>query len=208
MKLGNKKSYSIKDYAKREVNLLPDSHRRVGKFKFAKFMAFIVAILLVFSFAFYEYSLIKKTDEFKESTTKMQIQIQSNQETMDNQAIIMSLGNRIALKEVLLNFIFSSNRSIVDILDVFESNTNSEVYLTNLSANSTESFVINASATSHEAISHLINQLKLLKKPNGDKYFESVFTSGITRNEDEDGLVSYLFQLNCNFEGGTDYEVE
>jgi hypothetical protein len=171
-------------------------------------MAFIVAILLVFSFAFYEYSLIKKTDEFKESTTKMQIQIQSNQETMDNQAIIMSLGNRIALKEVLLNFIFSSNRSIVDILDVFESNTNSEVYLTNLSANSTESFVINASATSHEAISHLINQLKLLKKPNGDKYFESVFTSGITRNEDEDGLVSYLFQLNCNFEGGTDYEVE
>lgn len=208
LKLTKGKSYGLNDYAKREVNLLPNDFHKIAKAKLTIIASIALFIIFCSVFAFYEYTVIMDTDALIEDTEQMRYIISDKQQEIENQNIIISLGNRIELKEVLLNFIFSTNRSIVHILDTFESSLNGEIYLNSLTANSHEMFVINASATSHEAISHLINQLKLLDTLDDEKYFSEVFTNGINRTADDDGNVLYLFQLNCKFEGGIVDEIK
>lgn len=202
MNLTRNKSYSIKDYAKREVNLLPNEVFQVSRKKFMNVILAFVVISCVFAFGFYENHLIQETKRLEDDTLYKKAAVAKERNNLDQQEIILSLDNRIAMKEFLLDYIFSTNRSVVEIIHVFESTLNGEVYLNSLHANSYDTFVINASATSHEAISYLINQLKRLKTQDNQLYFESVFTNGITRNEDEEGNISFLFQIECTFEGG------
>lgn len=192
----------MKDYRNKEINLLPDDFHKVNKKRV--FLAFLISlcVIIVCLFSFYEYTLFHDTNNMEDEISAMKTAISSNSQKIENQSIIINLGNRIEMKEILLNFIFSTNRSIIDILDTFEASMNGEIYLASLSANSTDTFTISASATSTEAISYLINKLKLLRTVEDTRYFESVFVNGITRSEDESGNVLYLFQLNCKFGGG------
>lgn len=207
MNLKRSKNYSLKDYSKRVVNLLPSEVHKVSRMKIYAFLLIFMIMSGAVAFAFYEYNIIQDTKAYEDDTMYKRAIISKEQKNVANQNIVLSLGNRISVKEGILNYIFYTNRSVVDILDTFESTLNGEVYLNSLMADSYESFVISASATSHEAISYLINQLKLLKTPEGEKYFTSVFTNSISRNEDEDGNVLFLFQVDCKFEGGL-YETE
>lgn len=202
MKLTRNKTYSIKDYAKREVNLLPHEVHQVSRKKFMNIAIVLVLISCVAAFGFYEFTVYQETKDLEDETLYKRAAVAKEKNELNQQEIILSLDDRITMKESLLGYIFSTNRSVVEIINVFESTLTGEIYLNSLLANSYDSFVINASATSPEAVSYLINQLKRLKTQDGDQYFESVFTAGITRNEDEDGNVSYLFQVECSFEGG------
>jgi len=202
LKLRNNKSYSIKDYKKREVNLLPSEFNKIGKVKAAILVVICLCIVAVGAFGYYEYTVYKDTDAIEAQTSAKRAEIHKNQKLINNQKIIMSIEQRITKKEFLLDYIFLTNRSISEMIEIFEKTLNGEVYLTSLTADSSNTFVISASALSHEAISYTINQLKLLTYDDGTKYFDDVYTQGIVRNEDEDGNVLYLFQLNCEFGGG------
>ena len=208
MNLNKTKSFTLKDYRKKEINLLPSDFHKVSKVKLYTTFVVFLCVIAVGVFAYYEYTIFKETSDFKDEIMVKQAAINANNQKIENQNLIINLGNRIELKEILLSFIFSTNRSIVDILDTFEASLNGEIYLASLNANSTDAFTISSSSTSNEAISLLINRLKLLKTVDGDKYFSSVFVNGITRTEDEEGNVLYLFQLNCQFEGGIVDETE
>ncbi|MCH4888803.1 hypothetical protein EZV73_14505 [Acidaminobacter sp. JC074] len=204
MKLGKSKVYSLKDYKQREVNLLPPDFHRGARIKAGILMFVALCIVAVGAFAFYEYTVIRDTKALEEETIIKKAAIAKNQNTISKQNIIMSLDTRIALKEFLLDYVFTANRSLSEMIDLFESKLNGEVYLTSLTADSSTSLTVSASALSHEAVSYTINQLKLLSFEDGTKYFDTVTTNGIVRNEDEDGNVTYLFQLECKFGGGVE----
>ena len=208
MKLRNNKSYSLKDYKKREVNLLPSDFHKVGKVKTAILVLTALFIIAVGAFGYFEYTVYKDIEAIEEQTIAKRAEILKNQKVINNQKIILTIEQRIAKKEFLLDYIFFTNRSISEMIEIFEKTLNGEVYLTSLTADSSTSFLISASALSHEAISYTINQLKLLTYEDGTKYFDDVYTQGIVRNEDEDGNVLYLFQLNCEFGGGLINEVQ
>ena len=208
MKLRNNKSYSLKDYKKREVNLLPSDFHKVGKVKTAILVLTALFIIAVGAFGYFEYTVYKDIEAIEEQTIAKRAEILKNQKVINNQKIILTIEQRIAKKEYLLDYIFFTNRSISEMIEIFEKTLNGEVYLTSLTADSSTSFLISASALSHEAISYTINQLKLLTYEDGTKYFDDVYTQGIVRNEDEDGNVLYLFQLNCEFGGGLINEVQ
>lgn len=208
MKLRNKKSYSLKDYKKREVNLLPSDFHKVGKIKTAILVLTALFIIAVGAFGYFEYTVYKDIEAIEEQTIAKRAEILKNQKVINNQKIILTIEQRIAKKEFLLDYIFFTNRSISEMIEIFEKTLNGEVYLTSLTADSSTSFLVSASALSHEAISYTINQLKLLTYEDGTKYFDDVYTQGIVRNEDEDGNVLYLFQLNCEFGGGLINEVQ
>lgn len=208
MKLRNNKSYSLKDFKKREVNLLPSDFHKVGKVKNAILVLTALFIIAVGAFGYFEYTVYKEIEAIEIQTSIKRAEILKNQKVINNQKIILTIEQRIAKKEVLLDYIFLTNRSISDMIEIFEKTLNGEVYLTSLTADSSSSFIISASALSHEAISYTINQLKLLTHEEGTKYFDEVYTQGIVRNEDEDGNVLYLFQLNCEFGGGLINEVQ
>ncbi|MBI9011996.1 MAG: hypothetical protein JEZ08_07155 [Clostridiales bacterium] len=202
MKLRNNKSYGLKDYKKREVNLLPSDFHKVGRLKATITVLMALFIIAVGAFGYFEYTVYKDIEVIEGQTSAKRAEIIKNQRVINNQKIILTIEQRIAKKEFLLDYIFLTNRSISEMIEIFEKTLNGEVYLTSLTADSSTSFVISASALSHEAISYTINQLKLLTYDDGTKYFDDVFTQGIVRNEDEDGNVLYLFQLNCEFGGG------
>lgn len=207
MKLRNKKSYSLKDFKNREVNLLPSDFNKGAKIRLGLMIIIAFFAIAVGAFGYYEFSVYQETQNMKDEIIAKQNKIKMNQKTIDNQKIIVTLDQRIATKEFLLEYIFAANKSIVEMLDLLEDSLNGEVYLTSLTADSTQSLTIGASSLSHEAISHLINQLKLIKDSNGNKFFNDVTTKGIVRNVDEDGNVTYLFQLECEFGGGL-YEIK
>lgn len=208
MKLKRNKSYNIKDYRKREVNLLPSNFHRIGRMKIIMTMTIALCIVVIGAFAYYEFSYYQEIKEIQHQTELKRNAISDNQKTINNQNVIVSIERRIAKKEFLLDYIYLSNRSLYDMIDKFEQTLNGEVYLTSLSADSSSKLVVSASAISHEAISYTINQLKHLVHEDGSKYFSDVFTQGIVRNEDENGSVLYLFQLTCEFEGGNFDEVQ
>ena len=202
MKLRKSKVYSLKDYKQREVNLLPSDFHRGAKIRTGVLMLVAVCIVAVGAFAFYEYTVIRDTKTLVEETQAKRIEIKKNENEITKQNVIVTLDQRIALKEFLLDYVFTANRSLSEMVEVFESKLNGEVYLTSLTADSSSNLTVSASALSHEAISYTINQLKLLTYEDGTKYFDDVTTNGIVRNEDEDGNVTYLFQLECEFGGG------
>ena len=202
MKLRKSKVYSLKDYKQREVNLLPPDFHRGAKIRTGVLMLVAVCIVAVGAFAFYEYTVIRDTKTLVEETQAKRIEIKKNENEIAKQNVIVTLDQRIALKEFLLDYVFTANRSLSEMVEVFESKLNGEVYLTSLTADSSSNLTVSASALSHEAISYTINQLKLLTYEDGTKYFDDVTTNGIVRNEDEDGNVTYLFQLECEFGGG------
>ena len=204
MKLRKSKVYSLKDYKQREVNLLPSDFHRGAKIRAGVLILIAVCIVAVGAFAFYEYTVIRDTKLLVEETQTKRIEIAKSQNVINDQNIVVSLDTRIALKEYLLDYVFTANRSISEMIDLLESRLNGEVYFTSLTADSNESLTVSASAISHEAISYTINQLKLLAYEDGTKYFDDVTTNGIVRNEDEDGNVTYLFQLECQFGGGAE----
>jgi len=208
LRLNKNKTYSLKDYQKREVNLLPSNFHRANKIKFG-FMLFVAfCVICVGAYAYYEYTYYQETKDIIYQTQAKREAIADNQKIINNQNVIFSIEQRIAKKEVLLDYIDYSNRSISNIINTIEDSLNGEVYFTNFKANSTESVVISASAISHESISYTINQLKLITNDNNTKYFTDVFTNGIVRNEDENGNILYLFQLECSFEGGVFNEIK
>lgn len=207
MKLGNKKSYDLKDFKNREVNLLPSDYHKGAKIRLGLAIVLAICIMGVGAFAYYEYSIYKETQLLYDEISARQLSIAKNQRVINDQKVIVTIDNRIAMKEFLLNYIFDSNASIVDMLNQFESTLNGEIYLTSLTMNSTNSLTVSASSLSHEAISFVINRLKLLQYEDGTKYFDDVTTKGIVRNVDEEGNVTYLFQLECEFGGGL-YEVK
>ncbi len=202
LKLRKSKVYSLKDYKQREVNLLPSDFHRGAKIRTGVLMLVAVCIVAVGAFAFYEYTVIRDTKTLVEETQAKRIEIKKNENEIAKQNVIVTLDQRIALKEFLLDYVFTANRSLSEMVEVFESKLNGEVYLTSLTADSGSKLTVSASALSHEAISYTINQLKLLTYEDGTKYFDDVTTNGIVRNEDEDGNVTYLFQLECEFGGG------
>jgi len=202
LKLRKSKVYSLKDYKQREVNLLPSDFHRGAKIRTGVLMLVAVCIVAVGAFAFYEYTVIRDTKTLVEETQAKRIEIKKNENEITKQNVIVTLDQRIALKEFLLDYVFTANRSLSEMVEVFESKLNGEVYLTSLTADSSSNLTVSASALSHEAISYTINQLKLLTYEDGTKYFDDVTTNGIVRNEDEDGNVTYLFQLECEFGGG------
>lgn len=202
MKLGNKKGYSLKDYANKEVNLLPSDFHRGAQVRMGILVGIILIGILIGMFAYYEFTVYKDTQDLNNEIMLKKAVITANEQEIENQNIILSLGSRIQLKELLLDYIFSTNRSVVDILESFETTLNGEVYLDSLTANSTDSFVITATTTSYKSIVIFINKMKLLETEDGEKYFSIVFTNGITRNVDDDGVITYTFQLDCTFEGG------
>ncbi len=204
MKLRKSKVYSLKDYKQREVNLLPSDFHRGAKIRAGVLILIAVCIVAVGAFAFYEYTVIRDTKLLVEETQTKRIEIAKSQNVINDQNIVVSLDTRIDLKEYLLDYVFTANRSISEMIDLLESRLNGEVYFTSLTADSNESLTVSASAISHEAISYTINQLKLLAYEDGTKYFDDVTTNGIVRNEDEDGNVTYLFQLECQFGGGAE----
>jgi len=204
LKLRKSKVYSLKDYKQREVNLLPSDFHRGAKIRAGVLILIAVCIVAVGAFAFYEYTVIRDTKLLVEETQTKRIEIAKSQNVINDQNIVVSLDTRIDLKEYLLDYVFTANRSISEMIDLLESRLNGEVYFTSLTADSNESLTVSASAISHEAISYTINQLKLLAYEDGTKYFDDVTTNGIVRNEDEDGNVTYLFQLECQFGGGAE----
>lgn len=197
-----KKKYSIKDYAKREVNLLPSEFYQISRQRIVNLLGIFIALSLVVSFGLYERAIYKETKSIEDETFAQKVMIQRNSKRLENQEIILGLQERIAVKEMLLDFIRNTNHSIVEVIDMFESKLNGEIYLNSLMANSYDAFVISASATSHEAITALINQLKHMEDVSGQRYFSDVFTNAITRSVDDEGNVLLLFQLECTFEGG------
>jgi hypothetical protein len=197
----------LKDFKNREVNLLPSDFHKGAKIRFGLMIVIAMFVIAVGAFGYYEFSVYQDTQNLKDEIVAKQSKINMNQRTINNQKIIVTLDQRIATKEFLLEYIFAANKSIVDMLDLFEYSLNGEVYLTSLTADSTQSLTVSASSLSHEGISHLINQLKLITDTEGNKFFDDVTTKGIVRNVDEDGNVTYLFQLECQFGGGL-YEVK
>lgn len=208
MRLNKNKTYSLKDYQKREVNLLPSNFHRANRIKFGFLMFVAFCVVCVGAFAYYEYSYYQETKDIIHQTKVKREAIADNQKIINNQNIVFSIEQRIAKKEVLLAYIYYSNRSLSDIIDTIESSLNGEVYFTSFKADSSTSVVISASALSHEAISHTINKLKLITNDDNSKYFTDVYTNGIVRNEDENGNILYLFQLECKFEGGVFNEIK
>ena len=202
MKFGKSKNYALKDYQSREVNLLPSDFHRAGRIKGYIVMFIALCVISIGAFGYYEYTVINETQALKDDAQARRVEIAKNQQVINNQKAVISIDQRIAKKELLLDYIYIANRPIDEIIDVFENSLNGEIYLSSMSADSTTSFVVSASALSYEAASYTINQLKLLTYDDGTKYFDSVSTQGIVRNEDEDGNVLYLFQLNCEFGGG------
>lgn len=207
LKIGKSKAYSLKDYSKREVNLLPADYYKAGRIKIYTTLVIAFVIVAVGFFGFYEYSIYRNTKELEKATHERRVEIAKNQRVINNQNVIVSLDQRIAKKELLLAYIFKLNRPITEIVELFESTLNGEVYLSSLTVDSQASLVVSASALSSESIGLTINKLKHIKDADGNKYFDDVTTQGIVRNEDEDGNVLYLFQLNCEF-GGVANEVE
>jgi hypothetical protein len=171
-------------------------------------LAIALCIIAVGAFGYYEFSVYQNTKIVKEDTQVKRVEIAKNQKTINNQKAVMSIDQRITRKELVLDYLFMINRPIDEIIDMFEQTLNGEVYLTSMSADSSSTFVVSATALSNEAISYTINQLKLLSYEDGTKYFESVTTQGIVPNIDEDGNELYLFQLNCVFGGGVIDEVK
>ena len=208
MKIGKSKNYALKDYQSREVNLLPSDFHRAGRIKIYILLFIAVCIIAVGAFGYYEYTVFDNTKALKESTQLKRVEIAKSQKQISNQKAIISIDQRITQKEMILDYLFLINRPIDEIMNVFEQSMNGEVYLTSMTADSSSSFVVSATALSHEAISFTINQLKLLTYDDGSKYFNTVTTQGIVRNEDEAGNVLYLFQLNCEFGGGVTDETQ
>jgi len=208
LKIGKGKSYSIKDYKSREVNLLPSDFNRGARIKSGITVVIIFAIMAVGAFGYFEYTVIQRTSELEDLTQQRIVDIAKNQRIIQKQNIIESIDQRIVIKEALLDYIYLINRPIDEIIDMFEKALNGELYLTSFSVNSSESLTVSASALSHEAISYTINQLKLMTDVDGEKYFDKVYTNGIVRNVDEAGNVTYLFQLECEFGGGVLDEIE
>jgi hypothetical protein len=208
LKIGKGKSYSIKDYKSREVNLLPSDFNRGARIKTGIIVLIALAIMAVGAFGYYEFTVIQRTAELEDLTQQRIVDIAKNQKIIQKQQVIESIDQRIVIKEALLDYIFMINRPIDEIIDVFEKSLNGELYLTSITVNSTESLNIAASSLSHEAVSFTINQLKLMTTEDGEKYFDEVFTNGIVRNVDEAGNVTYLFQLECKFGGGVLDEIK
>lgn len=204
MFLRKKKVYRLKDFKNREVNLLPRDLYKISKKRIIAMATTAILMIFVSLFIGFELTMIKTTEDMRSEIDFKSIEIASDQSVIQNQTIIKSLDSRISQRELLINFIDSKNRSILVAIEAFEELTINEVYLTSLSANSENSFVISATATSNESISYLINQLKLMTQSDGSPYFTKVFTNGIVRNENDEGNVLYLFQIQCEFEGGLD----
>ncbi len=210
MILNKSKVYSIKNYKDKDINLLPPELTRVNRTRLLTIVAALLCSVVVVVFAIYEFSLYNKTNDYKTNTLNMQGDIQENNQRIENQNIIISLGERIKRKDMLLTYISDSNRSIIDILLTFESQLNVEIYLSALTANSEESLSIIGSSTSHEGVSELINQLKFLTwvdtLEDGTQveisYFEDVFLSSMTLEIDENDVEYQVFELHCKFQGG------
>lgn len=204
------KIYTIKNYSKKQINLLPDEINKVKRNNLMSIMLVILLVVIVALFGYYEYTIIKETKELQDEIQISNTIFVSKSQIVENQNIILSLSDRITLKEELLNYIFSTNRSIINILQTFESSSNNVIFINSLSANSTNSFIISGKSLTTEGISALVNKLKKLKTITGEKYFSNVMISGITRvvigvkNES----VEYQFQMTCEFEGGIDNEIE
>jgi heme/copper-type cytochrome/quinol oxidase subunit 2 len=206
--LKKSKAYSVKDYKNKDINLLPPEFSKVSRTRLLSLIAVACSVIAIVAFGYYEYSIYNQTKDYENDTLVKKMIIQANNQKVENQMIILSLGERIQRKEILLDYIFSTNRSVIQILDRFENSLNTEVYLSSLTADSTDSFSILATADSHEDVSQLINELKLLKKPDGNKYFEDVFVSGLTLKEDYLGDKHQVFELHCKFEGGVEDETK
>lgn len=202
MFLKSKKVYKIKDYKNREVNLLPRDLYQVSRQRVLGIAGLVILVISIAIVIGYEYSLIQMRNDLESEIKRKTVEMSSITTSIQNQNVIKSLETRINQKKILIDFIDDRNRSILEIINLFESATMNEIYLTSLSADSEDSFVISATATSNEAISYIINRLKYLEQADGSPYFTKVFTNGIVRNQNEDGNILYLFQLQCEFEGG------
>ncbi len=200
--MGKNKIYGLKDYQNKEVNLLSSEYKTSVLSKLLS--VFLVLIILAgLGFAgYYEYNVYMDNKQLEVDIDGLRSEIKKNKAVINKQKIIMSVEEQISLKEGVLLGLILTNHPIYDSLEYFESVLNGELYVSSISVDSKESFIVSASAISHEAISYTINRLKLLKYENGAKIFSDVYTNSIVRNEDEDGNVLYLFQLNCDFEGG------
>ncbi len=197
----NKKKYSLKDYKNREVNLLSSDMTSTS----SNVSAILIVLILVVAIGvvgYLEYNVYVENKDLEAEINTMTVEITKNKSIADKQKMIMSVEDKIAMKEGVLFGLLYTNRPIYNTLEYFESVLDGELYISNIAVDSKEAMVISATAISHEAISYTINRLKLLRYENGARVFSDVYTDSISRNEDEDGNILYLFQLNCDFEGG------
>lgn len=202
------KTYSLKDYRKREVNLLPIDFHKAGRDKALKFLVFAVIVLGIGAFGYYEYTVFDETNQLETQIEEMTKKINSNNITIADQDVITQIDERIRDRESKIEILEFINRDLYDILDKVENSLNGEIYLSSLALDSQNSVVLDAAAFSNEAISYTINQLKLLKDADGEKYFYDVSTQSIIREETDDGNVLFLFQLSCEFFGGVNDETK
>jgi len=195
------KTPSLKDYRKKDINLLPDEIR-VQKKQTTFFSLLLICILLSALLVGTNYIQSKQAIKRIEEEIELERTKIANLKTSESLYGILSTHvTRIEYKDHILNDLDSLNHSPIKVFKLLEDSTPKDVIYLSVNFNSENLVQINGKSNSKESIADFLYNLKKVTVDK-NKFYTKVFVSQISESSDGTKTSNeYQFNIKCEFGG-------